>query len=262
MSKDYFQDVRANWRRIIVNRALWIFGLFAIANNIFPNLYARSELLLLRCVGYILSIFILALSAIGRVGLIHIADNVAQKTALSFKEIWKRSARYFPRVIVIDLILGLILVLPFMCFYVTSGLDLYQNTLYSILYWAISILAIIISPLSTCAIVIDKLGIANSLSTGVRVFMKRPGVLIILGATFLMIPMIIAIGSFIFLNVISPDVNLPSPISVSIQTYSEIVRIGPIAAILPFVNFLILPLWIVLITQLYKDQTANPTRAT
>ena len=257
MDKNYYQVVKDNWRRIFGNRVLWLFALLAIANSIYPRSATRGEFLLLRCVGFIGSIIAMVVSSMGQVGLINIANDLVQDVAPTFKEVWNRSSGYVIKVIVLNLILGFLIVFPLLCFLFASGPDSYQNPLFSFIFWAISILTVVIGTPSACAIVLNDRGIANSLRIGVRIFINRLWDLIALGTVYLILPMLIAICSYFVLDTIGYDVTLPSPLSVSMQSYLEIITIRPIAAIVAVVYFLLYPLWVVLITQLYKDQISE-----
>jgi len=254
--KDYcmenYQIVRENWKRIFCNRVLWIFGLFAITSEIYPKSTAQSEYLSLRCAGIFVSIFVIAISAIGRVGLIYISNDISQAETLSFKQVWRRSVKSFPRVFLMELIMGFFMLAPSMLIaFTTSVSDIHQNVAYSIIPWAISVVIYIITTLSACGIVIHKLGIAHSIVVGIRILIQRTGALILLGATYVIVPMFIAYGC-LFLLTYYYDPNLLSQITVSMLTYSQIVKFRLIAVIWVLIYLFIIPLNTVLITQIYK----------
>jgi hypothetical protein len=253
---DKIQFVRENFQKIFSIRLIWVFGLFAIANEIYPKSISQSEYISLRCVGSIVSIGVIALGTIGGVGLINIADSIDQVKKLSFKKVWKRSVRSFLKVFVVEILFGLSLLLPFSCVYFSVGSDFFNNTLYSCLVWFFSLIILIIHTLAACGIVINRLGITHSIVVGIRIFFKQPRALIILGITYYIFPMIIAYGCFFILAYLI-DVSLLSKITLSITSYAIIAKEWIIAAILVVVHLLVIPFCTVLITQIYKAQISE-----
>jgi hypothetical protein len=254
MDRDFYQVVKENWGEILKNRVAWLFVLFANANSIYQISIGHSEIILLRCLEFIASIFILALSAIGQVGLIHIADNVSESNTYTFAEVWKHSKHSVLRVILINFLLGFLFLFPYLCLVFSSSPDSYQNSFFPVLFWVISILLVIIGTPSACAIVINNSGPLDGLMIGVRMFINRAWEMFLLGLTYLLIPMFVAILSYVLLYVMVYGANLTSSLPSSIQSYFEIVQRTPISVVLVIVNFLLLPLWVVLITHLYKGK--------
>lgn len=264
MKKRHYQIARENWRMIVGNRLLWVFGLFASAYSMYPTSALQSDNLGLECLVQIGSLFLLALGAIGTVGLIHIADNIPLEPTLSFADVWRRSVRFYIRVIVMNLILGLALLIPFSCLVCSIlGREANAYSAFFIFGWVISPITLVIGTLAACGIVITELPISDSLKKGVRIFGRHVAEMLLLGVTYVAVPAIVTIGGFFALRIIHFDMNLPSPIPITGQTYSELLRIPAIITIRSITYFIIVPLWTILIALAYKEysgKTAPSTR--
>jgi hypothetical protein len=248
MKKGYYQIARENWRMILGNPLVWVFGLFATASNVFTSPALQSDDLGLRCVLAIGSLFSLAIGVIGAAGLIHIADHIPRGPAPMFREVWKRSVGSAPRIFAVYLIFGLVFAVPYVVFGFVFGFE-------SIwwLAWVTLPVGTVIGMLSACGIVITGLGVSDSLTNGVRVFGRHIVDMLLLGVAYFALPAIVTIGGFLVLKSVHLDMNVPSPIPITPQTYSELLRIPAISVIGSITYFVIVPLWTILIALAYKE---------
>jgi hypothetical protein len=299
MSIDYGSILTRAWRITWNHKVLWIFGILASlagggggggntgfrtqrGEDLPPQLERMLDrvdpgvliavVVALACLGLLVVVVLIALSVIGRGGLIGGVQLVEANDRVTFGEAWAVGVRHFWTLFLIGLAVGLVTFLLFILTIVpgvlltalTFGLGLICLLPLICLLAVVAIILSVIAYLAQIAAVVENLGVTAALSRAWEVIQANLGSIIVLGIILLLV------GGVVGFVIALPVVAVVFPPLIGLATGDESgLRVGIVVAVLCFLAYLpvllvlsgILQTWITAAWTLAYQQFTRPAAA-
>lgn len=243
------------WDILRKNRLIWIFSfLFVIFQS--ANSLLKSDRVALNCLYALISLFTLRMMIISQNGLIGVIFGASKNEKMMFVEAWTEAKRYFWRMFFVYLIVGVIVIgiLVIMIFVVQSeGMNLLS-------YAIIMFVAQMMWPLvifAGCGIVIDKLGVFQSLRNSLLITLNNIFRLLAIAVVFLLAYYSI-IGVSVFITwLLSGKLILAQLLSFDIMAVVDMYQIPAIKILNEIFMFAFMAIGSTIFTLAYLGYTAE-----